>query len=159
MSSGAVEPLKSEFLVELDIEASPPNEIGVTPHGRRRVVYATGGRFKGPRLSGAIVAGGGDMALIRSDGVFEADVRLLLRCDDGAMIHITYRGLWHGKPGVLDRVLRREPGIDPRDHALRTAVFFETADERYLWLNTVLGVGIGVPRPAGGTTYQVHRIL
>ena len=159
MDATPVAALQSEFLVRLDIEASSPNELGTTPRGRRRVVYATGGRFHGPRLSGTILAGGGDMALIRSDGVFEADVRLLLRADDGAMIHITYRGLWHGKPGVLDRVLRRDDGVDPDDHALRMAVFFEAADSRYLWLNTVLGVGIGVPRKDGGTSYQIHRIL
>ena len=159
MNDIPITPLRSEYLVQFDIQASPPNEIGITPKGRRRVVYVTGGRFHGPRLNGAIIAGGGDTALIRPDGVFEADVRLLLRTDDDAMIHVTYQGLWHAKPGVLERVLRREDGVDPNDHALRTAVFFETADDRYLWLNTVLGVGMGVPRPGGAIAYQIHRIL
>jgi hypothetical protein len=159
MPETPIVPLRSEFLVQFDIEASPPNELGITPVGRRRVVYVTGGRFHGPRLNGAFVAGGGDMALVRSDGVFEADVRLLLRTDDDALIHVTYRGIWHAKPGVLERVLRREEGVDPNDHALRTAVFFETADARYLWLNTVLGVGMGVPRGGGGISYQIHQII
>ncbi|HVV95050.1 MAG TPA: DUF3237 domain-containing protein [Hyphomicrobiales bacterium] len=159
MTSVSVEPLRSEFLMTLEVEASPPNEIGITPKGRRRIVYATGGRFDGPRLGGTVVPGGGDMALIRPDGVFEVNVRLLLRCDDGAMVNLTYLGLWHGGPGVLDRVLAREPGVSPGDHALRTAATFETAAPDYLWLNRVLAVGRGVPRQGGGTIYQFHTIL
>jgi hypothetical protein len=157
--SAAIEPLRSEFLMTLEIEASPPYEIGVTPMGRRRIVYAIGGRFEGPRLSGTVVPGGGDMALIRPDGVFEINVRLLLCCNDGAMVSLTYLGLWQGQPGVLDRVLAREPGVSPGDHALRTAATFETAASDYLWLNKVLAIGRGVPRPAGGTIYQFHTIL
>lgn len=156
-----IAPLQSEFLVQFDIEATPPHELGITPRGRRRVVYVSGGRFHGPKLNGKLLPGGGDAALVRSDGVFEADVRFLLQCDDGAMIHVTYRGLWHAAPGVLDRLLKREGTVTAQDYYFRTAVFFETAHPDYLWLNGILAVGVGMPRMGtqGGTTYQVHRIL
>lgn len=142
--------IQSRFLAEFYFQSGPPNELGETPRGRRRVVYLTEGHFSGPRLNGTVVPGGGDCALVRADGVFEADVRLLLQCDDGAQILMTYRGLMHATPEALNRLLRREPGVGPDDYYFRTAIFFETADPRYEWLNRILAVGVGQPVPSDG---------
>jgi hypothetical protein len=145
-------------LLKMDIDCHPPHELGQTSRGRRRVVNVSGGRFEGAKLRGKILSGGGDLALVRPDGVFEPNAQFLLSTDDGALIHLSYRGLWHAAPSVLDRLMRREGPVDPSEYYFRTAVFFETGAESYLWLNRVLAVGLGVPK-VGGIIYDVHEVL
>lgn len=152
--------LRSRFLAEFVLEAEPPYEAGHTPRGRRRIVYLKKGRFHGPRLNGIVVPGGGDCALVRPDGVLEADVRLLLRCDDDAYIYMTYRGLWHAEADVFQRLLRREAGIGEDQYYFRTAIFFETGHPKYEWLNRILAVGIGTPVPesAASVRYRTYEV-
>lgn len=156
-----VHPIETRFLVQLDIQGNTPNELGVTYRGRRRVVFLAGGTFRGPRLNGRIHPGGGDSALVRPDGVFEIDVRALMDCDDGAQIYLTYNGFWHAEPQVMDRLLRREGGLDLSEFYCRATFRFETSDPRYLWLNSVVTVGRGMPRmgTTSAMTYQVHEVL
>jgi hypothetical protein len=142
----------------MDIDCAPPHELGQTSRGRRRVVTVTGGSFAGERLNGHILPGGGDLALVRPDGVFEPNAQFLLSCDDGALVHLRYNGLWHAPAPVLERLMRREGPVDPAEYYFRTAVFFETGAEPYLWLNRVLAIGMGVPKK-GGIIYDVHEVL
>lgn len=151
-------PLATAPLLHLDIDAAPPRELGQTSRGRRRIVAVTGGSFSGPRLSGLILPDGGDLALVRPDGVFEPDARLLLETKDGALVQVSYRGLWHAPSPVLDRLLRREGPVDPAEYYFRTAVFFETGAPALLWLNRVLAIGVGIPKP-GGIEYDLHEVL
>ena len=154
--------VESQFLVRLDIEADPPNDLGETPRGRRRVVYIKSGVFEGPKLKGKIISGGGDAALIRPDKVFEADVRLLMHTDDDALIHLTYRGLWHGPERVMKDLLAREAEVDPSKYYFRTCCFFETSAPGYLWLNKLIAIGYGLPQEkskGGGIRYDIHEIL
>jgi Protein of unknown function (DUF3237) len=58
---------------------------------------------------------------------------------------------------VLDRVARGEV-VGATDYYLRIAPFFETASEKYGWLNGVIGVGIGRRLPEG-PVYLVFEIL
>ncbi len=152
--------LSTSFLFRVDIVGGTPNEIGQGPLGRRRMVPVVGGSFAGPKLQGEVLPFGGDVALVRADGVFEPDVNLVLRTADGSLIRMHYRGRWHAEPAVLERLLRREPGIAPSDYYFRTAVFFETAAPAYLWLNRLLAVGIGEPKPLpeGGIAYHVFAV-
>lgn len=149
----------TEFLVRLDIRGGPPNELGQTPYGRRRIVPVAGGTFSGPRLKGEILPVGGDVALIRADGVFEPDADLVLRTHDGALIHLAYRGRWHASAEVMARLLRRDAGVDPASYYFRTAVMFETSAEDYLWLNKLLAIGVGEPQPGAGIVYRIHSVL
>jgi hypothetical protein len=154
-------PFGFEFLLRLEITGGPPNELGNTPYGRRRVVGVEGGRFEGPRLRGDILPFGGDAALIRPDGVFIPDVRMLLRCDDGALIYLTYRGVWHAAGDGLERLLRREASMQEVDAYFRTAAFFETSHPDYVWLNRILALGAGAPRPGTrtGTAYDLYAVV
>jgi len=149
--------LTTRPLLHMDIDCQPPHELGQTSRGRRRVVVVSGGRFAGPRLQGTILPGGGDLALVRPDGVFEPDAQFLLRSDDDALIHLRYRGVWHAPAPVLERLMKRQGPVDPSEYYFRTAVFFETGADRYLWLNRLLAIGIGVPR-VGGISYDVHEV-
>jgi hypothetical protein len=150
--------IKTAPLFKMDIDCYPPHELGETSRGRRRVVNVSGGRFDGERLRGKILPGGGDLALVRPDGVFEPNAQFLLSTDDGALIHLSYRGLWHASPPVLERLMRREGPVDPSEYYFRTSVFFETGAASYVWLNRVLAIGLGVPK-VGGIVYDVHEVL
>jgi Protein of unknown function (DUF3237) len=145
-------------LMHLDIDCHPPHELGQTSRGRRRVVTVSGGTFTGDRVSGTILPGGGDLALVRPDGVFEPNAQFLLRADDGALIHLSYRGIWHAEPEVLARLMQRKGPVDPSEYYFRTAVFFETGAENLLWLNKVLAIGCGMPR-VGGIVYDLYEVL
>ncbi len=145
--------LKTEFLFEmkasLDRDGAQP--IGDTPNGSRRIIYVTGGSFEGPDLRGEVLPGGGDWFLRRPDGVSVLDVRITLRTDDDALIYMRYRGLTHN--------LSVRPGdaAAGEERYFRTAPFFETADERYAWLNRIIAVGVG-QQIEDGVGYRVYAI-
>jgi hypothetical protein len=62
--------------------------------------------------------------------------------DDGANIYCTYSGL----------LVRSDDGM----RALG-APLFQTGDERYAWLNSVQGIGLGTAG-AGGVDYDIYAI-
>lgn len=146
-----------DFLLELRLQVSQPAITGATPLGERRIATITGGTFAGPRLNGTVHANGGDWILAHPDGSVVLDVRCLLETDDGARIYMTYRGYRHGPADVIARVNRGEK-VDPASFYFRTAPFFETGHEKYLWLNTLVTVGSGYRTPEG-PIYRVFSVL
>jgi len=153
-----VKSLQSRPLFEISIDLHPIQEIGNTPTGHRRVIPVAGGRFNGERLNGIVLPhAGSDLLLMRADGSFQQDVRLVLRSDDGALILMTYRGVRHSPPEVSRRIARGE-AVPRTDYYLRIAPFFETAAKGYEWLNTIVAVGVGERRP-NGAAYEVYEIL
>ncbi|MDP2948008.1 MAG: DUF3237 domain-containing protein [Chloroflexota bacterium] len=134
--------VETEFLFETDIELEPPQMIGQTPQGNRMIFYVKGGSFQGPKLKGEVLPGGGDWFLMRPDGVGELDVRGTFRTDDGALVYVTYRGILHAPPQVMARAQAGEK-VDPGEYYFRTAPLFQTASEKYDWLNRIQGVGVG----------------
>src|SRR5262249_61948869 len=95
--------------------------------------------------------------LVRGDGSFQQDVRLIIRTDDGALILMTYRGVRHASPEVTARVARGEH-VPGSEYYLRTAPFFETSSPKYAWLNKIVSVAIGERLP-DGVRYHVFEIL
>jgi Protein of unknown function (DUF3237) len=119
-------PVEFLFSMHLDLE---PNRVMMPngPHGMRVFVPVLGGTVTGPKITGNLHPNsGGDWVHARADGVAQLDVRLTMVTDDGAVIAMEYRG-------VLGK-----------DRVPRVAPLFQTGDERYLWLNNIQGVGIGV---------------
>jgi hypothetical protein len=80
-----------------------------------------------------------------------------MRTDDGHIIYIYYRGILHAPPEVATRILQGE-APDPSEYYFRTAPFFETASEKYGWLNRIVAVGIGKVAP-NWVGYTVYAIL
>ena len=148
--------LRVELLAEVSVDLEEPQNLGATPHGIRRIYYAKGGTFEGPKLKGEMLPGGGDWLLLRPDGAGELDVRTTMRTDDGHFIYVYYRGILHGPPEVIARVLQGE-AIDPSEYYFRTAPVFETASEKYSWLNRIVAVGVGrvTPNRVGYTVYAI----
>jgi hypothetical protein len=143
------------FAFQIDVRR--PDVVGATPGHDRRIGEITGGRFEGPRMRGRVLSGGSDWQSLRRDGATTLDVRLVLQTDDDALIAMTYRGLRHGPPAVLERLARGE-SVQPSEYYMRATAFYETAAERYDWLNRVASVACG-HRVAGGAIYQVFEIL
>jgi hypothetical protein len=63
----------------------------------------------------------------------------------------------HGPKEVMERIGRGE-AVSPSEYYLRAVPFFETASERYGWLNRVIGVATGHRLPTG-PIYHVFEIL
>jgi hypothetical protein len=151
--------LKTEFLcdviVELDLEGMV--NIGATPSGVRMIVYVKGGKVEGPKLKGVILPGGGDWFTIRPDGVMQLDVRVAMRTDDGDTIYVYYRGINTMTPEIRGRIMGGET-VDPSEYYFRTTPVFETASEKYGWLNRIVAVGVG-QLTATDLRYSIHAVL
>ncbi len=149
--------IRTAHLFTLKLTVAGMQPIGQTPTGNRRVGLVASGTFEGERLRGAVLPGGADWLIARPDGATTLDVPLVLQTDDGATIGLTYRGIRHGPPDVIDRLNRGER-VDPGAYYFRTSLAFETAAPKYDWLNRVIAVGTGDRLP-DGPVYDVFEVL
>ncbi|MGH2889634.1 MAG: DUF3237 domain-containing protein [Solirubrobacteraceae bacterium] len=133
-----------ELLTRGAVALGEPLDLGVTPEGHRRVVPISSGRFEGPRIAAEVLPGGADWQVIRPGGWVSVLARYTLRADDGMLISVTSRGLRHGPPEVMARLLAGE-SPDPASYRFRTAVAFEAAEES--WVNHVLAICSAVRLP------------
>ena len=136
--------MRSRPLMTLRLNTAPIQNIGATPHGARVTFPITGGFFESEGLRGEVLPGGDDWTVTRSDGVIELDLRVTLRTDDGALIHVTFEGIRDD----------RAPGAP----YFRTLPRFETVAEKYSFLNRLLAVGKGEIR-ADGPVHIIEEIL
>nr|WP_245264196.1 DUF3237 domain-containing protein [Mesorhizobium sp. LNHC232B00] len=133
-------------------------DLGRTPAGSRRIYPVSGGSFAGDRLNGSVSPLiGSDLLLVRADGAFQQDVRLLLVTNDDAHILMTYRGIRRASAEV-DHRLSRGDIVGRSEYYLRTTPYFETSSEKYGWLNSIVAVAQGGRIP-GGVSYEIHEIL
>ena len=112
--------LQSEFLMELLLDVDPQLDAGHTS-----IAPVTGGSFSGARLQGTVHAGGADW-ITQVSGHSSLDVRITLETNDGAIIYMTYKGV----------VARSDAGL-----YWRVTPVFNTASEKYDWLNHAVFVG------------------
>jgi Protein of unknown function (DUF3237) len=149
--------LRTTPLFTLTLKVGRIQNLGKTPLGERRVGIVTGGSFEGPKLAGTVEEGGSDWILVRPDGALQLDVRLTLKTADGQLIGMTYKGFRHGPAPVIERLNRGEP-VDPGEYYFRIAPFFETASDKYGWLNRIVALGLGHRLPEG-PVYRVFELL
>jgi hypothetical protein len=149
--------LRYRPLFAFQIQVKAPTIIGATPGYDRRIGEITGGQFEGERLRGRILSGGSDWQSLRADGATTLNVRLVMETDDNVLIGMTYLGVRHGPKEVLDRIARGEK-VSASEYYMRATPYYETASEKYGWLNRVVSVAYG-HRMAGGAIYQVFEIL
>ena len=115
--------LESRPLFSLSLNLHPTIELGRTPAGGRRIYPVSGGSFEGDRLKGSVSPLiGSDLLLMRSDGTFQQDLRLLLVTDDDQQILMTYRGVRRASPEVDARLARGEV-VDRSEYYLRTTLY------------------------------------
>jgi Protein of unknown function (DUF3237) len=163
MTDSRVKPLgavRTPHLFDMVVDLDPPLNIGAGPLGQRVLFGSAGGTFEGPKLAGAVLAGGGDWALFRADGSMSLDVRLTLKTHDGALIHMTYGGRFITppdlRPAMADRGKRHQ--VDPQKYYFRTNPLFETGASSYGWVNDIVCIGSGY-LVEGGIAYRVWEVL
>ncbi|MCH7532143.1 MAG: DUF3237 domain-containing protein [Gemmatimonadetes bacterium] len=129
--------LESEFLFELVLDVDAQLDAGHT-----RIAPVTGGTFSGPRIKGTVHPGGADW-ITQVSGHSSLDVRITLETDDGALIYMSYTGV----------VRRGDNGL-----YWRVRPIFQTASEKYDWLNHVVCIGKNKQVP-GKVAYDIFGIL
>jgi hypothetical protein len=149
-------PPRTEFLMQLRADLGEPQGIGETPLGGRRIFNVKRGSFAGPRLHGEVLPGGGDWVLVRKDGVSQLDVRITLRCDDGSLIFVSYRGIADIPPDIRTHIAKGE-NVSPDRYYFRISPVFETGSERLAWLNRLVAIGVG-KRTATGVVYDIYTV-
>ncbi len=156
----AVEAIKTAPLFDMVVDLNPRLNFGDGPVGRRILFGSAGGSFEGPRLRGTVLAGGGDWALFRPDGAMMLDVRLTLRTEDDALVHMTYGGRWITPPELRAEMAdpARRHQVDPSRYYFRTNPLFETGAEKYAWLNDLVCVGSGY-LIEGGIAYRISQLV
>jgi len=148
--------IETRPLFRLRAQVAPPQITPAGPLGERRFIPVTGGTFAGERLSGTLLGGGADCQLVRADGVAELDVRVTLRCDDGAIILMKGLGMRHGPPEVMARLARGE-AVARDEYFFRTLVRFTTGAPQWAHLNKVMAIACG-QREASWVRLDLYRL-
>jgi hypothetical protein len=63
----------------------------------------------------------------------------------------------HGSKDGINRLNRGET-VEPTTYYFRTALYFETASEKYAWMNRICSIATGSVT-ASGRTFQVFQVL
>jgi hypothetical protein len=118
-----------------------------------------GGWVKGPRINGKIIAPAGDWLRIMPSGVGRLDVRQLIETDDGALIYMTYNGVFVMSKEVTDALARGEVVTDKTIPYFVMAPTFQTSSEKYSWLNKVQAVGKMIELKRGEGAYIKYDVF
>ncbi|HEY4323988.1 MAG TPA: DUF3237 domain-containing protein [Mucilaginibacter sp.] len=149
--------LQFVFEIRIDVAGGKLPELGKTAKGVRKIVSILSGRFEGPEIKGIILTGGYDWQLIRNDGVAEVEAHYVLKTDDDVLITITNKGLRHGTADAMQRIANGEL-VAPSEYYFRTSPVFETAADKYDWLNKNIFIANGIRTP-DQVLIQVWKVL
>jgi len=147
---------KLDHLYDMHVDLEPPQVVGPTPQGMRQIFIVKGGTIDGPKLKGELLPGGGDWALLRSDGAVQLDVRATMRTEDGALIYGYYSGLIIASMAIYGRILGGED-VPLSEYYFYTNPMFQTSAPQYEWLNKIVGIGRGKVIP-NGVEYRVWAL-
>ena len=148
---------KLEYLMTYRAELRPPVDVGAGPAGVRQIFDVTGGQFEGPRLKGELLPSGADWLLMGPDGVGRLDVRGTFKTDDGAHVYVQYSGILVMNEKV-QQALAQGRETQYGDSDFFTQPRFETGDERYAWLNSIVAIGEGRLIPSA-VEYRVYQVV
>ena len=84
-------------------------------------------------MQGRVLPGFDDQ-FVRNDGVLVVQAYYALEIDDGTVVSIVNRGLRHGPPEVIERLMGGER-VDPALYYFRTVTEFSVATGPHDWLN------------------------
>jgi len=99
-----------------------------------------GGWVKGPRIKGTLLAPAGDWSRILPSGVARVDVRATIKTDDGALIYISYNGIFKDSEETEARAIKGEV-LTSKDMYFVIAPTMQTSAKKYDWLNGVQCIG------------------
>lgn len=139
-------PPRLEPFARLCVTVGAPQEIGMTPRGRRRLIPITGGHAAGTGWTARVLPGGADFQLLVHDGLADLDARYTLETDAGDLVFVQNHAVRCAPPEVMARLVRGEP-VDPEQVYFRCAPRFETASATLGWINEHMFVGTGARHP------------
>lgn len=128
------------------VEVAPPVEQGEIDGGRKRFIPITGGTVTGPRMTGEVMAGGGDWQTIFPGGVTRLEARYFLKAADGTVIGVHNVGVRVASGEVTERLARGEK-VDPAAYYFRATPVFDPPPGAHAWLRTKTFVGRGIRMP------------
>jgi hypothetical protein len=137
--------ITTEYLMTVYAPLDPPQRIDNTLS-----IYNVrdGGWAKGPKISGKLLAPGGDWLRPMPGGSHRLDVRATFKTDDGALVYIAYNGIISMSKETFDRLMKGET-LTSKDLYFITAPTMQTSSDKYAWLNHVQCVGKIVEVKAG----------
>jgi muconolactone delta-isomerase len=156
-TSNQLPPPRLKQVYRLEIALGEPLDLGDVAQGHRRIVPHTGGTFTGTEISGRLIPGvSADWQVILPDGTALGDVRYTLQTDRGDLLYVQSRGVRHGSPEVLARMMRGED-VDASEYTFRTSTQIETAAPDLDWLNKGVFVSVAARR-AASVIYETYLV-
>ncbi|MAA76229.1 MAG: hypothetical protein CMN28_16180 [Salinisphaeraceae bacterium] len=146
--------LETEWLMTLHGRIAEP-----APAGANLLVFnVLEARMEGSGFRAELIAPSGDWIRVAPNGDWKLDVRLIMRADDGEHVYCHYNGIVAWTPTLQDRVARGET-IHGDEIYFRSAPYFETASEKYAWLNRTLAIGKLREFGGGEVVYDLFKVL
>jgi hypothetical protein len=146
-----------KLVYRLEASLGDPQDVGDLSAGHRRIVPLTGGTFRGPELSGTLLAGASaDWQMVLPDGTALGDVRYSLQTERGDVLYVQSHSVRHGSAAVLERLGRGED-VDAGDYSFRGTVAIEAGADYLDWLNKGTFVSVG-GRQRAGVVYEVYLV-
>lgn len=141
-----IAPPSLDFFADLSVHVAPPQEVGQTVHGVRRLIPIVSGEVQGQGWTARVLPGGADFQLIVSPRMAELDARYTLETDAGELIFVQNRAIRVAAPDITAKLVRGEP-VDPALIYFRCSPSFETASSQLGWITERMFIGSGVRRP------------
>ncbi|OFI35694.1 hypothetical protein BFC17_12095 [Alteromonas lipolytica] len=146
-----------EFIFKAFVTLDPPQELGDTKYGKRRIIGINGGTFAGPKMKGVVLDGGADWQTVRADGTADLVAKYSLKTDDGYVIYIQNSGIRTAAPEVLAKLAKGED-VPSSQYYMRTAATLEVnEDSPYAWLNKSVIISTG-RRNADSVELDFYRV-
>ena len=148
--------INAEYLMTYVALLEPPYAVDDT---LLVVNVKPGGWAKGPKISGSFIPPGADWLRIMPSGALRLDVRATLKTDDGALIYITYNGIIQHSAESAERMNKGEVLTTVDIPYFITAPTFQTASEKYAWLNGVQAINKVVEVKVGEGGYVKYDVF
>lgn len=145
-----------EFVAQVSVELSEPQEFGDVPTGVRRIIPITGGSIQGPLLTAEILTGGADWQIVTPDGTAIIDTRYSAITSDGAHLFLSTQGFRHGSPEVLKRLAAGED-VPASEYYFRLTIRLESAAPKLAWINQTVFIA-SAERQASTVHYDLFAV-
>jgi len=98
---------------------------------------------------------GGDIPLVRPNGVIDFDARYMLEADDGAIIYMQNRGYRWGSEEAMAKMSRNEP-VRPDEYYMRVSPKFDVPEGPHEWMARHVFVGVAEKVPGAN---RIHYFV
>jgi surface antigen len=134
--------------LELELALERVFVLGTTPKGNRMIAEIKSAELSGSRVKASMKGlAAADWAVLGDDGLARFDIRMVLETTDDALIYLSYTGKANWSAG---------PGSGP----IFSVAEFETAADRYRWLNEFQVVGQGAMKADfSGVQYDFFELV